>query len=584
MKTEWNLELLFKSLDDPKIEEEMENLEKAANSFREKYHAQDEFLKDENALLLALRDYENLEDMPANAWWYSILLTHMNSNNSKASALSTKFGERIRKIGNQIKFFRLSIGKIETEKQKDFLQSEKLLPYRYFLKIIFDEAKYCLSEPEEALISLLTAPARTMWIDSTEELLSMLLVTYKQKKIPISEAVSILSELSREDRKKLHEDICEQLKTIAPVAGAEMNAVINFHKITDEKRKFEKPYSQTVLEYQNDEATVENLVSLTTSLFTISHRFYALHAKLLGEKKLGIYDINAPIGKISTEYSSDKTNEIVHQSLSSVDSKFGEIFKSYLENGQIDAFPRKGKRGGAYCWGNNNSPTYVLLNHTNDSRSVETRGHEMGHAIHTELSKSQPVLYRGYSTAVAETASTFFEQVTFETMLESLPDNEKIIALHQRILGDMGTIFRQIAFFNFELELHTRIRTEGKLSFDDMAELMKKHLSSYLGPDVEVTSADGLFFVRLSHARNYFYVYSYAYGLLISKALLSKWKQDKSFVEKIEQFLSAGGSDSPENIFKKIGIDTKDPEFFKSGLMEINAQISQLEALAFPKE
>ena len=580
IKTEWNFKLLFESLDDPKIEEEIENMEKVINSFREKYNHKDGFLKDENLLLEALQDYENIRDLPAKACVYLMLLLQINSNDSKVSALYTKLEERIAKIVNLYIFFDISI---KIKKQKEFLQSKKLLPYRYFLKRIFDGNKYNFSLPEEEIISLLTAPAYTMWVDLTKALLNRLSVTYKGEKIPFSTAFGILAGLPRKDRKKLYDDMNEQLKTIAPIAGAEMNAIVNFHKITDEKRKFKKPYSETVLEYQNDEETVENLVELITSLFGISHRFYSLQARLLNEKKIGIYDIYSPIGEVTTEYSFDKTVDIVHESLSSIDPEYGKIFKSWLENGQIDAFPREGKCNGAFCFSDNNIPIYILLNHVNNASSAVDCGHEAGHGIHCELSKSQPVLYRSPSVAVAETASTFFEQVTFEKILESLPAEEKVFALHQKIQGDISTIFRPIAFFNFELELHKRVRAEGKLSFSEMALIMQKHLSSYLGPDVEVTPDDGLCFVRTSHIRTYFYVYAYAYGLLISKVLLSKWKKDKSFAKKIKQFLSAGGSDTPYNIFKSIGIDTKDPEFFKSGLMEIDADISRLEALAFPK-
>ena len=97
---------------------------------------------------------------------------------------------------------------------------------------------------------------------------------------------------------------------------------------------------------------------------------------------------------------------------------------------------------------------------------------------------------------------------------------------------------------------------------------------------VDVGEDDGYTFVTWSHLRYFFYVYSYAYGQLISRALFEKWKTDKSYAKKIEQFLSAGRSMSPENIFKSIGIDTSDPDFFESGLKSIENDIKKLEKLA----
>jgi len=104
----------------------------------------------------------------------------------------------------------------------------------------------------------------------------------------------------------------------------------------------------------------------------------------------------------------------------------------------------------------------------------------------------------------------------------------------------MSSIFGQIACFNYELDLHTRIREEGQVNRGAIAGLLQKHLQSYTGKSVEVTKVDGYFFVIWSHIRTFFYVYSYAYGQLVSRSLYEKWKTDNTYAKKIEQFLSAG--------------------------------------------
>jgi oligoendopeptidase F len=61
--------------------------------------------------------------------------------------------------------------------------------------------------------------------------------------------------------------------------------------------------------------------------------------------------------------------------------------------------------------------------------------------------------------------------------------------------------------------------------------------------------------------------------------LFKKWKEDKTFADKIEIFLKAGLSKSPEDIFKDMGIDLRDPEFFKIGLESIADDIKRLEEM-----
>lgn len=222
----------------------------------------------------------------------------------------------------------------------------------------------------------------------------------------------------------------------------------------------------------------------------------------------------------------------------------------------------------------------VLLNHVDDVRSLTTFAHEMGHAVHTERSKQQPTRYQEYSTATAETASTLFENLVFEAMLERLSEKQQLSALHDKLSDEMATIMRQIAFFNFERELHETIRRDGGMTKEEMAACMSRHLRAYLGPRVSVTDRDGYMFVYVPHFRMFFYVYTYAYGILISNVLSAQWKTQGKSIDAIDTFLTAGGSASPEAIFKQIGIDTADPAFFTRGLAALDAKVDRLEKLA----
>ena len=82
------------------------------------------------------------------------------------------------------------------------------------------------------------------------------------------------------------------------------------------------------------------------------------------------------------------------------------------------------------------------------------------------------------------------------------------------------------------------------------------------------------------HIRDYFYVYSYASGQLISKAMQGMVREDKNFVVKVKEFLSAGLSKSPEEIFKAMGIDINDQSFWEKGLNEIDRLLIETEELA----
>jgi len=580
IQTFWNLKLLYKSDKDPQIERDLKKIEQLCVSFEKKYKGKS-FTKNPQTLLKALEESEKVSEImdSISPSRYFHLKTDLDANDSQSFAISTKYGQRLTEAGNRTKFFGLEIAKIPPNKQPLFLNYKALQPYKYMLSHIFLDAKYNLPEGEEQLISLLSEPAYGMWVDTQEKLLNTQTIKHKVKDIPVAEAISGMSDMPKKERRAVHDELNKVFKSISHLAEGELNAIYNFKKIMDKRRGYKEPYSATVLGYENNEEDIGAFVKLVSKYFKVSHRFYKLHAKLLGEKKIKLADRGAKIGEIKTKFSFEKSVAMLQKLLGNMDKDYLKIFNEFLKNGQIDVYPQKGKTGGAYCSGDGILPTFVLLNHTDNLRSLETLAHEMGHAIHTELSKSQPSRYRGHSTATAEVASTFFEQMMADEVEKQLPAKERLVLLHNRIMGDISTIFRQIACFNFELELHQRIRTEGQVSKDDIAKLMVKHLESYLGDAVEINDNDGYFYVHWSHIRRFFYVYTYAYGQIISRALYEKWKKDHNYANKIKEFLSAGCSMSPEDIFKMIGTDTSKPAFFETGLKSVEEDIAKLERL-----
>ena len=581
IKTSWDLSLLYASPSDPKIEVHMKRAEAAYDAFAAKYANDKKYIADERLLTQALADYVSLLDVVIEKpYIYFRYLHDLNSANAVAESNMNLLYERMSKSENKIIFFALALSKIPKSSQKKYLNSTLLAPYRYYLKCVFDKSSHMLSEAEEKILNLQSGPAHALWIQGSQKLLAKQVVNWKGKKLPISEAIGKVSSLPAAERHALGKLVNETLKGISDFAESELNAIVTDKKIQDELRGFEKPYSSVVLSYENDVETVENLVATVTRNFPISHRFFKLKAKVLKLKKLAYSDRNADIGATKKKIPFEKAVEIVRGAFMKVDPLYAKTFDSFLKNGQIDVFSAKGKTGGAYCSSHADLPTFILLNHLPDFNSVLTMAHEMGHSFHSKLShENQPALYQDYTTSAAEVASTLFENFVFDEVFPLLSPKEQIVALHDKVNGSMQSIFRQIACFNFEVELHETIRKEGSMSKEKIAALMNKHMSTYLGPVFDLKDEDGYFFVYWSHLRRFFYVYSYAFGELVSNALYEMYQKDSSFKDSIKKFLSAGGSDSPENIFASIGIDVRDPAFFEAGLKKIEDDVIKLEAL-----
>jgi len=579
----WNLGLLYKSVKDPKIEEDVVSIEKLIGDFASRFDVSDKsYLKDKEALLIILTEYDKLQEKITDfrPMSYLVSLKDIDSKNTEAISKISLITDRLTKAENKLLFFEISIGTISTELKKDILSDGKFEHYRVLLSRIFDDAKYRLSVPEERILELKSLPAYDMWLLMNQRILSDLKIKWKGKYIPYSQASNLVVSLPKsKDRENLDKEISKEIKRVSPVAEAEMNAIVTNKKINDSLRGYNNAYDATIRGYRNEPETVLALANEVTKSFPIAHRFYKIKARLIKQKRLHYYDRSAEIGRIKRKFDFRESTKILLEIFGSLNPIYKKTLDEYVKNGQIDSHPRMGKTGGAYCRGAYSEPSYILLNHADDFRSFKTYAHEMGHAFHTLLSRSQGPLYVDYSTALAETASTLFESIALDSIFDTLSDREKMIALHDEINNNIATVFRQIACFNFEKNIHESVRTKGFLSKEELANMHNKHMKAYLGPVFDLTEDDGLFFVGWPHIRRFFYVYSYAFGLLVSKALLRKYKQDKSFWSSIERFLSAGGKDSPENILLKIGIDVRKPDFWREGLAEIEADIDMLEKL-----
>jgi len=284
-KTEWNLGLLYKSDKDPQIEKDIQTIEKACSVFEKKYRGK-LFTDSVINLITALKDREKLATIlnGSKPWWYFALKSDMQSDNAIAGAAATRIEQRLEEASNKLTFFRLEIGSLSLKKQIAYLKDVSLKDFSYSLERIFDHAKYNLSEKEEQLENLLSQTSYTMWVDGQQRVLSQQLISFKGEDLPIAKAMSILADQSSEDRLALNISISTALKKQSSFAEAEINAVYNYKKIMDGLRGYKSAYSATILGYENDEKTVLDLVAVVSKYFTLSSRFYSLHAKLLGKK------------------------------------------------------------------------------------------------------------------------------------------------------------------------------------------------------------------------------------------------------------------------------------------------------------
>jgi oligoendopeptidase F len=586
----WNLAHLFDNDEDPRIEKKRKFVEQKSYAFINTWKGRTDYLRDPALLKKALDEYEAWKKSygsEGDEGYYFWLRTSQNQNDPVLKAKFNLIEQFSKKIQNDIQFFYLRIAKIPEKLQKRFIQYPGLKEYRHYLERLFAESKYLLSEPEEKIMNLKSSSSYANWVKMTSSFLakeerSVISENGQRGMKPFSEIASLMNSGQKKVRDSAAKAFNDILKKHVDVAEAEINAVLANKKVDDELRGLSRPDLARHISDDIDPEIVDTLIKTVSGRFDISSRFYDLKARLLKVRKLQYHERNVEYGTISRKYSYQDSLKLIIKVFTNLDQMFARILDGFIRNGQFDVYPGKGKSGGAFCAHNLISqPTYILLNHTDRLNDVLTLAHELGHGINNELIRGkQNSLNFGTPISTAEVASTFMEDFVLQEIVRKADDELRLSIMMMRLNDEVSTIFRQVACYRFEQELHDQFRQKGYLSKEDIGRLFRKHMASYMGDSVEQSPGSDNWWIYWGHIRSFFYVYSYASGLLISKSLQKSVKEDPRFIGKVKEFLSAGLSDSPKNIFLKLGIDITDKRFWDRGIEEVETLLNETIHLA----
>jgi len=587
---EWNLAPLFGNDNDPQIMKKRMIVEQKSRAFINAWKNRSDYLRNPAALKKALDEYEAWKrhyGPDGDEGYYFRLRTSQDQNDPALKAkfnLVEQFGK---KIQNDMQFFTLRIAKIPARYQKKFLEYPGLKRYRHYLERLFAESKYLLSEPEEKILNLKSPVSYGNWVRMTSGFLS------KEERAVINEdgirspkSFSEIASLMNSKLKRVRDSAAtafnEILRKNVDVAEAEINAVLANKMVDDELRGFTRPDIARHINDDIDTEIVDTLIGAVSERFDISSAYYRLKARLLKVRKLRYHDRNVEYGPITIKYPYRDALKLIRKVFAGLDQAFVDILDRFVQNGQFDVYPRKGKAGGAFCAHNLISqPTYILLNHTNRLNDVLTLAHELGHGINNELIREkQHSIDFGTPISTAEVASTFMEDFVLQEIMKKADDRIRLSIMMMKLNDEVSTIFRQVACYRFEQALHDRFRNKGYLSKEELGSIFQEHMKAYMGDFVEQSPGSENWWVYWGHIRSFFYVYSYASGLLISKSLQSSVKENPRFIEKVKGFLSAGLSDSPKNIFQGLGIDITRKQFWNKGLLEVETLLNDTNALA----
>jgi len=197
------------------------------------------------------------------------------------------------------------------------------------------------------------------------------------------------------------------------------------------------------------------------------------------------------------------------------------------------------------------------------------------------LAAEQGDLMASTPLTLAETASVFGEQLTFQNLLKREKDRaRRRVLLAGKVEDMLNTVVRQIAFLEFERRVHDERRT-GELTADRLAELWLAAQTESLGPAFRADENYRAFWCYISHfVHSPFYVYAYAFGDCLVNALYARYRERPAgFQARYLDLLRAGGTKRHTELLAPFGLDASDPRFWAKGLGVIARAIDELAEL-----
>ncbi|MCE5314067.1 MAG: M3 family oligoendopeptidase [Armatimonadota bacterium] len=583
----WDLRDLYQSIDDPKLDETLDKSLARAKRFSQTYRGKidsDELTA--ATLFEAIKEFEEMTQEMAKPAAYASLVFAADTSNPAHGALFQHIQERGTEIALELMFFDLELMAARPEIINNIVQDNALIKYRHFIHAARLFREHRLSEPEERILEEKANTGGRAFERLFDEMVSAIefkmTINGEEKTLTEPEVLALIRDPNRETRKAAAASLSEGLKANGRLLTFIFNTLVYDKAVNDRLRRYEYPEQCRNKSNELDAETVETVISTCVKNYPMVARYYNIKREILGLDKLAHYDRYAPLFESKKEVPFDEAKETVLTSFGRFSRDMADVAQKFFDNNWIDAEPRKGKQGGAFCsYITADLHPYVLLSYLNRQDDIMTLGHELGHAVHGYVARPQGFLNAHSALPVAELASTFGEMLVFESIVSKADLEDKLALYGEKIEANFATIFRQAAMYRFEQELHRARREMGELTTDEINDMWQRNIQDMFVDSVEMGDEHKVWWMYVSHfIGSPFYVYAYSFGELLVLALYSMYRQQgASFVPKFMALLEAGGSCSPEELLARVGINIKSPEFWQGGMKVMDQLISDFEKL-----
>lgn len=456
------------------------------------------------------------------------------------------------------------------------------------LRRLAARAEHQMTEAEEGLYAEFATVGSAAWGrlhgDITSQLSTEVALPDGPARLPMPAVRGLATSPDPAVRRAAYEAELQAWPQVATACAAAMNAIKGEANIVNQRRRWNSPLDASLYANSVSRATFDAMQSAVTASLPMFRSWMRTKARLHGhDGPLPWWDLFAPLPTAASEVSWDDGISLVRGAFAGYSPGLAGLVDRALDERWIDAAPRDGKVGGAFCMSFVDDRSLVLLNWSGSVDSAQTTAHELGHAYHnTQLAHRTP-LQRRLPMALAETASIFCETLVVEAGLSHLQGAERLALLDVDLIGSCQVVVDIHSRFLFETEVFAR-RQRRTLGARELDELMRAAQADAYGDGLDQSTAHPYMWILKPHYYgSHFYNWPYTYGLLFGLGLFARYRSDpERFRDGYDDLLSRAGMNTAEELGAAFDLDVADEAFWQASIDVIADRIAQYEALAGP--
>ncbi len=453
--------------------------------------------------------------------------------------------------------------------------------HRLVLADAATRARYQMAESMEDLAAeLLLAGGGSMW-KLQGKLTSQLKMPFERngrtEELPITVIRNLALDPDEGVRRRAYETELRAWASVRDTVAFALNSVKGSALVLARQRGHQDVLQASLRQNRMDRETLEALLGSIREAFPVFRRYLAEKARRLGRDRLPWWDLLAPMGKADLRYDWGECRNFIVEQFGSFSEDLAGFARRAFEKRWIDAEPRDGKRGGAFCMRVPGiEESRILVNFDGSFDQLTTVAHELGHGFHNWNQRGLPALRRGAPMTLAETASIFCETIVFEAALAAAPGDARLAILENQLIGSTQVCVDIYSRILFETEVLKR-RQNAELSAEELCEIMLDAQRQTYGEPLDPDHLHPYMWVMKPHyytAEMNYYNYPYAFGQLFGLGIYALYRREGAgFVRRYQELLRATGAGQVADLAAGFGVDVRSREFWQGSLRVIAEQV-----------